>query len=561
MAENIKISDFKGRRPKVDPRMLPLGYGQEATGVKLGSGAMKGFLSAGSAIATIASVPATIRKFADSWKTWPVQVWTQQAAISGTERLLVATGSGNPTQIDGDLDSTRWGVPGPSDSTYLGVSLGGTEAEPYVVADTVSYCYTLVTDNGEESAPSPATAAKDIPEGRYAKINGFVIPTSSGTTYSAVRVYRLASDAAGNAEFQRVFLRTSATSAQLDQIPVGSIGSTSTYFYDTNYQSTPPADGLSQNLGPLLMTEGWDPPPDGMKGACMFTNGIYAGFKGNLIYLSVPGYYYAMPASGTLDYTMELPYDVVALAAFNEKLVVGTTGYPEVISGTDPAFMTRTALPYQQPCLSAKGMVSLPGGVVYPSPDGLFMISSAGGTVLTKDVIDRETWAALDLDAMICVYHNEKIWMFFQGDDTAMVFDPETDYLVDISLSYDVYDVFVDPEDDVLYYSGFPSMGVIVPWEGGTSRVTGTWKSGIIETAPVNFGAARVEGVFPTGHSTVLYYYVDGVLKHTQTITNDSPFRLPGGFRGRDHEVKISFSGATITAIYLALHMEDLANV
>jgi hypothetical protein len=82
-----------------------------------------------------------------------------------------------------------------------------------------------------------------------------------------------------------------------------------------------------------------------------------------------------------------------------------------------------------------------------------------------------------------------------------------------------------------------------------------------METPPVNFSACRVEGTFPAGHSTTLTYYVDKVLRHTQALTNDAPFRLPGGFLGRDHEVVVTFNKSTINAIYLAFAFGDLAHV
>jgi hypothetical protein len=410
-------------------------------------------------------------------------------------------------------------------------------------------------------------------------------------------VYRLNSDAAGNAEYQRVLLRSSASGAQVDEIPVASISGTSDVWYDAD----PTQSGLSQNLGAVIVTEGWDPPPSGLKGACMFSNGMYAGFVDNILYVSVPGYYYAMPASGNKDYTMELAYDGVAMAAFNEMLVVGTTGYPEIISGTDAAFMTRKPLPFQQPCLSDKGIVGLPDGVAYVSPDGLFFVSSAGGAVMTQAVMDRETWQDYDLDDAILSYHNGRIFIFFEGDDAGLIYDPALDYLVAIDLPVPVYDAWVDPEADILYLA--TSAG-IQAWDGGAGNLTAEWTSGIMETPPVNFSGCRVEGTFPAGSVTLFKWYVDGVLKHTEDLSAysadtaysaggqavysgvvylciapttgnlptdtdywsrlrpaDAPFRLPSGFRGRDHEVVATFSGSVISAIYLDFSLEALAHV
>ena len=348
---SIKVFDFKGRRPIITPRLLPLGYGQTAENVRLGSGAMESLRALGSSVDTPASTPKTIYKFGSTyggngWFAWATRRWVEKAAISGTERILVSDGSGYPKTIGADGTERRWGVVPPT--TALTVTLGSVAADAIVV-DTVSYVYTLVTAQGEESDIYTATSPVDVLTGRWIYLTNWCVHNgnkaawlaSTGNDIAYVRVYRLVSDAAGNAEYQRVSLRATAAGEALTQIPIASIASALDTWFDINAAQ----DGLSDDLGEVLLTEGWDPAPTGMKGACMFSNGFYAGFIGNLIYLSMPGYYYAFPASGTMDYTMELPYDAKAIAAFNETLVVGTEGYPEIISGTDPAFMSRTPLP------------------------------------------------------------------------------------------------------------------------------------------------------------------------------------------------------------------------
>lgn len=561
----VKIFDIKGRKPIITPRLLPMGYAQTAENVKLGSGAMECLRALGSSVDTPSATPKTIYKFGSTyggngWFTWPARRWVEKAAISGTELILVSDGSTYPKIVTSTGTERRLGVVKPT--TALTINIGGVASAGGGVV-TASYVYTLVTAQGEESDIYTATAAVDITDGQWVYLTGWCVHngnkaawlTSTGNDIAYIRVYRLESDAAGNAEYQRVGMRPTAGGTAVFSIPITDIVSDADTWFDINAGQT----WLSDDPGEVIMTEGWDPAPTAMKGACMFSNGMYAGFIDNLIYLSVPGYYYAFPASGTMDYTMELPFDVVAMAAFNETLVVGTKGFPEVISGSDPAYMTRTPLPYQQPCLSAQGMISIPGGVVYVCPDGLFLIHSGGGEIITRGVITRDDWQDLDLDSAILAYYDQKIFIFFEGDDAGLIYDPALDYLVDFDLPANVAAVFVDPEADILYVA--TSAGIYA-WEGSTSGyLTADWKSGIMETPPVNFSACRVEGVFPTGHSTTLYYYVDGTLKHTQTVTSDAPFRLPSGFRGRDHELRVVFSASTINAIYLGFSMGELANV
>jgi hypothetical protein len=566
----VKLYDFKGTQPLITPRLLPLGYAHVAENVKLGSGAMESFLAMGSSVHTPSAAPATVYLFDDTWMDWAARRWIEKASISGTDRILATDGTSYPKTVAEDGTTRRWGVVKPT--TALTISAAGTASDDIVV-DSISYVYTLVTAYGEESDIYTPTTVVDIKTGEYVFLNNWCVHngnqsfwlSTTGNDIEYIRVYRLASDSAGNAEYQRVSLRSATDGSSVSEIPVTSITSADDPWYDVNADQS----GLSDDLGEVLPTEGWDPPPGDetngyMKGACMFQNGMYAGFLGKIVYLSVPGFYYAFPASGTMGYTMELPYDVVAIAAFNQSLVVGTTAFPEILSGSDAAYMTRTPLPYQQPCLSAKGMVSLPDGVVYVSPDGLFKVSSSGGEVITKGIIHRDDWQDYDLDSAILAYFDQKIFIFFEGSGDGLIYDPAAEYLVAIDLgAYDVCDVFVDPEADVLYIAWQLSTTYgVSAWEGSTtSYLTAEWQSGIFETPPVCFAGGRVEGTFPAGHSTTLTYNVDGVLKHTQTVTDNTPFRLPSGFRGRDHGVKVVFSKSTINAIYLSFDFGDLAVV
>ena len=54
--------------------------------------------------------------------------------------------------------------------------------------------------------------------------------------------------------------------------------------------------------------------------------------------------------------------------------------------------------------------------------------------------------------------------------------------------------------------------------------------------------------------------YADGVLKFTKQVSDERPFRLPGGYTAETFEVE--FSGTTdITDFMMATTMRDLAGV
>ena len=99
---------------------------------------------------------------------------------------------------------------------------------------------------------------------------------------------------------------------------------------------------------------------------------------------------------------------------------------------------------------------------------------------------------------------------------------------------------FHDIENDVLY---FTDGSTIFEWEGDdTSQQTYTWKSGQIRLAKnVNLGAALVEADSYSNLTFRLYARIGNamVLKHTETVSDSEPFRLPGGYLANIYEVEL----------------------
>ena len=64
-------------------------------------------------------------------------------------------------------------------------------------------------------------------------------------------------------------------------------------------------------------------PPDGMRGLRQMANGMCAGFAGNSLYLCEP-----LPSLCLAKYRLTTEHDIVAIAAIDTTLVIGTRGYP-----------------------------------------------------------------------------------------------------------------------------------------------------------------------------------------------------------------------------------------
>ena len=115
-------------------------------------------------------------------------------------------------------------------------------------------------------------------------------------------------------------------------------------------------------LGLPLLSQGNRVAPADMEGIIAAHNGIYAGFSGNTLHMSVPGAGWAWPA----DYDRRVDADrIVALAAVGESIVVMTEGYPWVFSGTLPESMVgrRLDTPAALPVEALRGGARQPGQV------------------------------------------------------------------------------------------------------------------------------------------------------------------------------------------------------
>lgn len=118
--------------------------------------------------------------------------------------------------------------------------------------------------------------------------------------------------------------------------------------------------------------------------------------------------------------------------------------------------------------------------------------------------------------------------------------------------------VFSDILTDTLYYTDGSR---IFAWEGDTGIAdlleTYTWRSGKLRMkSPVNLGGAIVEA--ETYVDVVFRLYADGVLKHTQTVVDDEPFRLPGGYLSNIYEFDLVGTDV-VTRVSVAESIFDLA--
>lgn len=260
--------------------------------------------------------------------------------------------------------------------------------------ETRAYVYTYVTDWGEESAPSPASALVETDQNDTVGVTVFAPPP--GRNIVGWRLYRSSTTGFG-AAYQLIADKT-VGNAVLD-------GTSFNYFAITGLTYE---DALRQEeLQETLQTLTWLEPPENLVGLVGLPNGILAGFFGKTVCFSEPFAPYAWP----LEYQLTTEHNIVGLGVFGQTLVVLTKGWPYYASGADSASMSLQKLEQPQACISKRSIVSMDNGVLYASPDGLCLAGPDGIRVLSQAAFSKEDWQQAVGAAPLGMYHEGRYFI------------------------------------------------------------------------------------------------------------------------------------------------------
>ena len=156
---------------------------------------------------------------------------------------------------------------------------------------------------------------------------------------------------------------------------------------DTTYSDATPASFLGEALVTMDDAEA----PSALRGLINLPNGMMAGYDGRDLHFCRPYVPYAWPAG----YSQTLDYPIVGLGRIDTTLVALTKGVPYFIQGAAPDVMVSVKSDIEQACVAARSIVSMGGGVLFASPDGLILLTTGGSKNLTEAVFRREQWQAL----------------------------------------------------------------------------------------------------------------------------------------------------------------------
>lgn len=583
----FKQKFFSGIAPALSARLLPENVGQTAENIDFESGSLTpikndsvvatGFSASTSSI-YLYEAPDSVNQ--DFWFEFSdANVMVNPAPLADeTLRRVYYSGAAYPKWTDYSLAisagqtapdaSYRLGVPQPGVIPTVQVTAGSPNADQ--TPDDVSYVYTLVDDNGQEGAPSPASSPLQKTDTETVRVT---IPITSITANSITgKNYRITN---GQARI-RIYRSNTGTTATAFQF-AGEVNWPSTFFDDTV---------ISTGLGELLPSETWIGPPDDdttlypsgpLQSMIPLAAGAFCGFTGKRFCISEP----YLPHAWPVQYRITLDRDIVAIASTRGGVVALTDGKPIFVTGTQPSAITSITVDFAQACINKDSVVDMGDYVIYAGPDGLCAVEGNEGKVLTKGQISPSQWNADFFPTTMKAFRYEGTYVAFYSDGGShkgWVFDPrgESSSLSTFTTTDEVISGYVDPRDNELYLLFNTSTPSIYKYRGHSTNRTAKYKSmEYVTSTPVPMGwVSVVTDTYPvyvkvwrdsvqvanyqlTKPNTDLIFSADAGAN--DTVLQEPIMRLPAGL-GQSWEVEVSGDG-TIHEYCLAQSIEEIKAV
>lgn len=577
----IDITAFDGIRPRIGSHLLENGTATIARNCRVGSGMLKPLgvpvdvrdvqnrkiaTVMRSSLASAESMYHWQGKwlFYSDWRSFapgPALSYEdeQEDSKGVNERRLYMSAENGGLYVYRSGGDWKMGVPAPTTAPTVATS---TSPDPDATKETRVYVYTYVNKLGQESAPSPASAAIDV-QGQKVLVSGLngdaaQIAADGYCPIQYSRIYRLET---GNEGAEYLFVKQrKITNAS----------------YEDNVKG--------EKLGEVLMSLGWREPPDGLKMLTTAGSVGYAAFAGNELRFSQPGYPYAWPDA--LSHILE--YEIVGMVRSSVHLYIFTKGSVYYMSLEDITSSVPVKMEGIYQCVSARGIVSVPGGAVFPCQDGLYFVGAGYSKPfkLSAFFFDEPQWAAMWPQYMRGAYSNGTLYYFLgqqawrascgllmklgldEGGNANIRDLTTTDCLVLVPYADDDGNLYVKTQDGQNQY-GFKM------WEGEVNgdafthkeNMLAVWQSKSYLTGnKVNFSCAIVEKEIQddpvyekTGQNgyaavqdelpvpdetqqpekTTVIFYRNGKEFYRKVILDREAFVLPSGFQGRTLQVRI----------------------
>jgi hypothetical protein len=182
---------------------------------------------------------------------------------------------------------------------------------------------------------------------------------------------------------------------------------------------------------------------------------------------------------------------VAAIAASNSVIVLTET-FPVLYTGSDPEGMSGSTLETYAPCVSKRGVVDIGGGALYPSFDGLWLVSTQQIQCVTRKLYREEEWAVLNPATFDATFHDGQYYAYYEGqlESRMLVLDIESpDSVIEVNESADA--LYRNELDGKLYISKGMKL---YEWDVDTGRYyESDWQSVDMQfPSPLKFVAAQI---------------------------------------------------------------------
>ena len=421
------------------------------------------------------------------------------------------------------------------------------------------YVFTVVNSYGDESAPSlPASVTTDISCNQRI-LDLVYAPAAGEAPLAKKRIYRLATGENGNSDYLFV--------AEID----GGL----TEFTDNR---------LDVELAESLPSLNWRQPDPGLRHVASLPGGVLAAHTAGGVYLSESYKPYAWPEAH--NYTFQGRIQTIAVS--QRTLFALTESVVHALTVDDPASAFATTLDGYAPCLSADGTVTSPLGVLFPSSDGLYLVSQGMTSPqnVTDGLISDREWHDLNPSSFFAVFYDTTYLAFYRrlnGEYGTLMLDFGKNGQARMRLMDEWgMAIVVVPGGRKIYYAkqigNTGESGLYEMFGNEDAPYIATWRSKeFVFPTPVNMAAAIVESegdeidggeeeilfwggavgdqmsgeipfgdedsdVYPGGTpiSSVLRVFADGKLRATLYVKPNRFMRLPQGYAARRWEFEIT---------------------
>ncbi|MGZ4968036.1 MAG: hypothetical protein ACXV8O_01355 [Methylobacter sp.] len=576
----MKIDQFSGIAPKVNPPLLKGNMATVATNLRVDSGAIRP-LKGATQVLTIPNTSRSISKYDGSalyWATAGIDVVDHSPIANDVWARFYYTGDSDPKYTfatrpsGGNANGLKLGVPRPGNAPTLGASApsptsvaagsflsgvaytiatvgttdftaigassntigvsftatgagtgtGTATANDSTVTHQRYYVFTYVTPQGEEGPPSPASSPIVVADTQTVTLT-FTSDTLTGYNLGTGSVRRIYRTAQGTTETIYLYVVDS---------PIGSATATDNL--------------LDVSLGEQLPSTNWFPPPTDMIGLKATPNGFLIGHSGNALCPSES----LLPHAWNPNNQLAFPSNITATAITGDSIIVFTEKEPYLVTGTTPDSLSAIKIDHAQTCPSRASVVNMGGYTMFASPDGLCRVTANDMQVATQDLLTRDQWQDYSPSTMRGFYY-EGIYIGF-SDTKSFMFDMRSGEPILTNLSgLSFVAGYSDLTTDTLYL--LDTSGNIKTWETG-AVLSMAWKSKP-ERVPKPICPAALR-IFASG-SVTFEMWADGVEVVNTTVSSSAVVRLPSGYKAKEFQVQLSGT-SSVDSFAIANSIEEL---